>query len=125
MNGTSSGCLWTSNWERDDVGTGVVIQALEAVPVDLRVVHRSPDCPFMVNSEPPTGHSCRCFWAGLQNLLNRVRLVSVFRDLRVRRVHGPTLFSGGSWTLWGNLSHFLLSNHRLVMETDMVTVNSK
>lgn len=55
-------------------GIGVVIQASEAMPADLRVVHVAADCPFMVSSDPPTDHPSRCLWAGLQNLLNRVGL---------------------------------------------------
>lgn len=35
---------------------------------------------------PLTDHSCRCFWARLQNLLNRLSLVSVLRGLRTNSV---------------------------------------
>ena len=35
---------------------------------------------------PLTDHSCRCFWAGLQNLLNRLSLVSALRSLGTNSV---------------------------------------
>lgn len=38
----------------DDEGTGVVIQAPEAMSADLRVVPGGPDHPAVVSSEPPT-----------------------------------------------------------------------